>query len=201
VSLRWTAAPNRSNNTPITIHTRAGVAPVARSVNQQTNGSQWFSLGTFDFDPATAAVILANAGTTGYVIADAVMFSPPTATADRDGDRLPDWWERWHFLSETSAVPAGDPDCDGQDNDIEYLTGCDPNNPASRFDARVAIDAGSGCCLRWPSADGSSYRIEASADCKSWSTLVANLAATPPENQYTAPITASARFFRVAIEP
>lgn len=202
IFLRWPAAANRATNTPVAIHTRAGVAPVARTVNQQTSGGQWVSLGSFDCDPATAAVTLSTTGTTGYVIADAVMFSPPGAATDRDGDRLPDWWERWHFLSETAATATADPDGDGQDNSLEYLTGRDPNDSGSRFDARAAIDSQSGgCALRWPSAEGRSYRIEASADCRTWSTLAERIPATPPENQYTAPVSGTARFFRVAVEP
>jgi hypothetical protein len=202
IFLKWPAAANRATNTPVSIATKAGVAPQTRTVNQQLNGGQWFSLGIHDCDPATAAVTLATTGTDGYVIADAVMFSSPAATSDLDSDQLPDWWERWHFLSETAANPAADSDSDGRSNLIEYLTGCDPCCGASRFDARLAIDEqAGGCGLRWPSTAGRTYRIEASPDCKSWQTLLANIPATPPENHHSAPVTATTRFFRVLLEP
>jgi hypothetical protein len=202
VFLKWTAAANRASNTPVTIATKPGVAPASRIVNQQTNGSQWFSLGVFDCDPATAAVTLSNAGTNGHVIADAVMFSSPDAQDDRDADQLPDWWERWHFLSETAADPAADPDGDGRSNLMEYLTGCGPCDSASRFDARAAIDGASNTfTLTWPGAEGRSYRIEVSADCATWQPLLEHIPATPPLNRHAAPVIGSSRYFRVVLEP
>ena len=202
VFLRWTAAPNRAPSVPYSIATRAGVALVTGTVNQQINGSQWFSLGVHDCDPATAAVKISNEGTTGYVIADAVMFAAPTTASDRDQDGLPDWWERTHFLSEIDADPAADADHDGQDNYIEYLTGCDPNDPKSRFDARMAIDGQTrDCTLRWSSADGRSYRIEASTDCQTWNPVIEHLPATPPQNTFSVPQSGPSQFFRIVVEP
>ncbi|MFO1529038.1 MAG: FAD-dependent oxidoreductase [Kiritimatiellia bacterium] len=202
VLMRWTAAPNRTAAAPVSIATRAGVAPVAKTVNQQVNGAQWNSLGTYDFDPATAAVTLSNTGTTGHVIADAVMFALPGADPDRDGDRLPDWWERWHFLSEIAAEAAPDADGDGQSNYAEYVTGCDPNDAASKFDARMAVSGPVDTLdLRWPSVEGRTYAIETSTDCKSWTPLESGNAATPPEN--TRPVTPgpARRYYRIAAEP
>jgi hypothetical protein len=65
----------------------------------------------------------------------------------------------------------------------------------------MALDAQSGgCLLRWPSAEGIRYRVEASADCETWETIAQDIPATPPRNQYQAPITGGRRFFRVAAE-
>jgi hypothetical protein len=49
----------------------------------------------------------------------------PLASADSDGDRLPDWWELDSFgnLAETGL---GDPDNDGMTNFMEFLFGSDP---------------------------------------------------------------------------
>jgi len=209
VLIKYTAGGNRATNTPVTIATKPGVPPVTLAVNQQLNGSTWFSLGTFDFDPATAAVTISNNGTTSpgtagaFVIADAVKFSEPVAAPlnDLDGDGLPDWWERWFFLSETKADPATDSDNDGRSNFVEYLTGCDPSDAQSRFDARLAIDEQSGgILLRWPSAEGRTYRIEMSTDCVNWSPFQQNIAATPPENTLTVAPTGASQFFRIAVE-
>lgn len=177
--------------------------PATLTVNQQQQGSQWVPIGTHSVGSGGITVVIGNDGSPGYnTVADGVMFSPPGGAADSDGDGLPDWWERWHFLSETAASASADSDSDGQNNAIEYLTGFDPNNAVSRFDARLAIDSRSGgCALRWPSAEGRTYRIEASEDCKNWSPLLQNIAATPPENEYTAPVDAQHRFFRVVVEP
>lgn len=202
VLLRWTAAANRAPSVPVTIATRAGVTPVATTVNQQANGARWNSLGTFDFDPATAAFTLSNAGTTGHVIADAVMFAVPGRAPDRDGDGLPDWWEREHFLSEIAAETAPDADGDGHSNYAEYVTGCDPNDPASAFNARMAVGgAVDTITLRWPSVDGRTYTIETSTDCATWTPLETGLPATPPEN--TRPVTPGPirRYYRIAAEP
>ena len=202
VLMRWTAAANRTAAAPVNIATRAGVAPVAKTVNQQVNGAQWNSLGTYDFDPATAAVTLSNTGTTGHVIADAVMFALSGADPDRDGDRLPDWWERWHFLSEIAAEAAPDADGDGQSNYAEYVTGCDPNDAASKFDARMAVSGPVDTLdLRWPSVAGRTYAIETSTDCATWTPLESGIAATPPEN--TRPVTPGPerRYYRIAAEP
>lgn len=179
------------------------VLPATLTVNQQQQGSQWVPVGTYPVADHGITVVLGNDGAANtYSVADGVMFSPPGGESDRDGDGLPDWWERWYFLSETSASPTVDSDSDGQSNSLEYLTGCDPNSSASRFDARMAIDQQSGgCALRWPSAEGRTYRIESSVDCRIWVPLQENIPATVPENQYTAPVEGDRRFFRIVLEP
>ena len=140
-----------------------------------------------------------------WVIADAVRFAlvgDPPAYADRDGDLLPDWWERWHFLSETTADPDADPDGDGRDNYAEFLTGTDPLDPASFFSARLALDGGTGeYTLRWPSVEGTTYRIESSPDLdQSFVPLVEGIAATPPENAHAVTLTTQRYFYRIVPE-
>ena len=85
VYLRWTAALNRATSVPVDVTTSGGVDAI--SVNQQLNGSQWVLLGTY---MATANsnidVLISTAGTTGYVIADAVRIlktnTPPPQPLD-----------------------------------------------------------------------------------------------------------------------
>jgi len=97
VYLRWTANANRANNTPVTLTYSGGVTNYA--LNQQLNGGVWNLLGTFPFAAGTSGNLLTeNAGTSGFVIADAAMWvlqTPPEpprveviasdALADEDG--------------------------------------------------------------------------------------------------------------------
>lgn len=64
---------NRSSQAPYIITTANG--DVTIYVNQQQNGSQWYKIGTFELNPATAKVKLTDNAPSGYVIvADAVRF-------------------------------------------------------------------------------------------------------------------------------
>jgi hypothetical protein len=59
------------------------------------------------------------------------------------GDGLADAWQVLHFgFDNALAGPSADPDGDGQDNLFEYLATSLPNNPASRFQLRVALVPG-----------------------------------------------------------
>lgn len=71
----WTADSNRADNTPIDVVHAGGTALL--SVNQETNGKQWVSLGTYTFNAGTGgSVLISNDGANGYVIVDAVKFEP-----------------------------------------------------------------------------------------------------------------------------
>jgi hypothetical protein len=69
----WSAASNRATNVPVSIVSTTGTTPV--TVNEQTNGGQWVSLGTYTFNSGTGgSVTISDTGANGYVIADAVCF-------------------------------------------------------------------------------------------------------------------------------
>ena len=72
VSLWWTANPNRASNVPITVHAADG--DHALTVNEKTDGSQWNSIGTYDFT-TNGYIEFGNTAANGYVIVDAVKFS------------------------------------------------------------------------------------------------------------------------------
>jgi fibronectin type 3 domain-containing protein len=78
VYIWYPAAARNATNVPVDINTAAGVVTV--TVNQQINGGGWYSLGIYSLNPATAYVTIRNTATNGLVVADAVRFSPTTAT-------------------------------------------------------------------------------------------------------------------------
>lgn len=75
VYARWIADPNRATNVPIDVVSTGGLTSTV-TVNQQLNGAAWNLLGLYDLATATAEVTVRNAGTNGYVLADAVQFVP-----------------------------------------------------------------------------------------------------------------------------
>lgn len=76
----WPAATNRSPSVPFKVTHASGNLTV--NVDQRTNGSQWYSLGTYTFSAGTTGNVLITNAYTGplpvpsqcYVIADAVRF-------------------------------------------------------------------------------------------------------------------------------
>jgi hypothetical protein len=83
----WTSSPNRATNVPIAVTDDSGTTNL--TVNQQTNGGAWYSLGVYDFTPGSSDnVTISNTGTASgsYVIADAVQFVKQFENADVYGD-------------------------------------------------------------------------------------------------------------------
>ncbi len=71
IYMSWTPHDNRASNVPVTIHHKNGEEIIY--VDQRENGAQWNLLGTFEFERGmTGYVELTNAGTDGFVIADAI---------------------------------------------------------------------------------------------------------------------------------
>jgi hypothetical protein len=73
VSAWWTSGTNRSATAPFIIYNASGTELGRRSVNQQTGGGAWQSLGSYNFSAGWNKVALSRWTTEGYVvIADAV---------------------------------------------------------------------------------------------------------------------------------
>jgi len=73
VYARWAVNPNRSTNTPFDVGYASGTNTIMQ--DQTTQGGQWNLLLTTNFNAGTNGFVrIRNAGTTGYVIADAVEF-------------------------------------------------------------------------------------------------------------------------------
>jgi hypothetical protein len=73
VFARWTQDPSRAPDATYTIYHDGGSTPVA--VDQRSNGGQWVSLGTYDFDGTDNYIELVQ-NPNGYVIADAIKLKP-----------------------------------------------------------------------------------------------------------------------------
>jgi len=72
VSMMWPGGTNRAASVPVSIIHASGTSTV--TVNEQNDGN-WYSLGAYQFSAGSAGgVRISNAGTSGYVIADAVRF-------------------------------------------------------------------------------------------------------------------------------
>jgi len=82
VFLRFTSDTNRATNVPVDVVTAAGTTTY--TVNQQANGGTWVQLNTGGPVTLTAgtacSVLVRTDATNGYVIADAVRFTPSTPT-------------------------------------------------------------------------------------------------------------------------
>ncbi|UII27282.1 T9SS type A sorting domain-containing protein [Fulvivirga maritima] len=82
----WFAFENRASNVPFDITHAGGSTTVYR--NQRINDGAWVSLGTYEFN-GDAEVAIRNAGTNGYVVADAVKFVKSSSnTARRASDAM-----------------------------------------------------------------------------------------------------------------
>lgn len=73
IFIRYTSGTNRASNVPVDIVHSGGTSTVI--VNQKYNGGTWRSLGSYNLG-ASPRVTIRTTGTNGYVIADAVRFTP-----------------------------------------------------------------------------------------------------------------------------
>jgi beta-glucanase (GH16 family) len=75
VHARWSALANRATNVPIDIVQSSGAVATV-TVDQTANNNAWVLLGTYQLAPGNAAVTIRTTGTSGYVVADGVRFTP-----------------------------------------------------------------------------------------------------------------------------
>ncbi len=83
VGLCYSPHGNRATNVPVTVH--AAERETTLKVNQRVappRGEAFFPLGVFSFKAGQAVVTVSNRDTDGYVIADAVRFTPVDANAE-----------------------------------------------------------------------------------------------------------------------
>jgi N-acetyl-anhydromuramyl-L-alanine amidase AmpD len=69
----WTAGANRSSATPFVVFDAAGTKLGAVNKDQRANGSQWVTLGTYNFKAGWNKVVVSRwTGAAGVVVADAI---------------------------------------------------------------------------------------------------------------------------------
>ena len=164
-----------------------------------------FTGGTYLVWDAGGHVTIRLTGTTGYPVFSGLFFGGGS-DQDFNQDGLPDGWQINYFGSIASplAAPWADPSGDGMNNLQKYLAGLDPTKPESLLKV-FGLDAGGGTnfIIRWPSAQGRFYSIDASTNLNEGFPAVvgAGLPATPAMNCATVNVNqANQRFFRVRVE-
>ena len=80
-------------------------------------------------------------------------------TMDRDGDGLPDDWERQYYGGATACDATADTDMDGMTALDEFVAGTDPNNPASVLQAALEWTEGALDITWTPRLGNRRYRV------------------------------------------
>ncbi|MBW1859799.1 MAG: hypothetical protein JRI70_06915, partial [Deltaproteobacteria bacterium] len=78
----YTEYSNRATNAKYTVSYDGGSTTI--EVNQRTNGSEWYLLGTFPFAVGTSGYVQLNDDANGYVMADAIMLAKPPVGDEGD---------------------------------------------------------------------------------------------------------------------
>ena len=119
------------------------------------------------------------------------------ATADSDGDGLPDAWELEHF-GDLSFSGNDDPDGDGVVNSAEFANGTDP------FKLHFIPNVPASAPLQWFSAAGRFYTVERTADLAAGFTILQrHVLAVQGVNSFTDPALATGAgpfFYRLRSE-
>ena len=81
VAVYWNSSADRATNVPVTIAHNGGSATV--QIDQTAPGGQWVDVGSFNFSQGSgSSVTISNAGTSSFVIADAVRFTSNFVSSD-----------------------------------------------------------------------------------------------------------------------
>ena len=80
---------------------------------------------------------------------------------DRDGDGLPDWWEKRYFTDNVTGFPSSDEDGDGMSNLSEFVAGTIPTDSRSLLKIlSISYADQATISLRWSSVSGKRYLVE-----------------------------------------
>ena len=121
----------------------------------------------------------------------------PGTDADEDG--VPDVWEAAYGLTNVSA--DSDADGDGFPDRGEYWAGTDPTNRLSLLRIVEMIKSpAAGCRVRWPAAEGRTYRVFWTDDLGSWPAGQSVWVGTTNAWNDTSEPKPAVRFYRVGVE-
>ncbi|HUF63153.1 MAG TPA: hypothetical protein VMN36_13835 [Verrucomicrobiales bacterium] len=148
-----------------------GEVPGDYPTNQDSGPEDRYAAGTFTFRAAS---------------------SP---TGDSDGDGLSDADEIAIYGTNPQLA---DTDGDGSGDGAEVRAGTDPLDPADRFEILSISYQDGAATLDWTSADGRTYRIEASDGGNAWRDAAAGVAAAGPTT--SAVVVDPGPVFRVVVE-
>lgn len=122
-------------------------------------------------------------------------------------ETISDEWKAYFFgsLDAEAAAANADPDHDGMTNLDEYLAGTNPNDAQSRlgFETATYNQAKRALVLRWLTAPGKTYRVEASPDIQTsnWSVIAAGIQGDGEFQEWTHEnSTSNARFYRLRLD-
>lgn len=113
-------------------------------------------------------------------------------SADFDANGLSDVFESVYFSG--PADPNSDPDGDGLTNAEEAAWGTNPTDAESVITGPSAILEGADIQLNWPAVVGKWFRLQASADLQTWTTVTEGSVSTWRE-----PTTSTVRFWRLQV--
>lgn len=187
--------------TPLSSHGATGIT----RVRQYTRYHDGPSVDNGDVFAGTLceAVLYNTVLTTGERRAlEAYLMARYGVELDRDGDGLPDAWERLHFgnLTATDGLSHQDWDDNGYPDREEYLAGTDPTRPeaALRLHELEAPAGERRLTLRWASEMEKCYRIETTETLAGpWAPVADQIPATPPVNSREVPVETVPAFFRI----
>ena len=103
-------------------------------------------------------------------------------------NNTPIWWLAQHgWTNGFDEAASADTDGDGLPNWAEYIAGTDPTNRGSSLAiTSMPQPGGTNVVFAWPSVDGKVYDVMRTANLMdSWSVITSNIPATPPDNVYT----------------
>jgi hypothetical protein len=131
------------------------------------------------------------------------------ASADSDGDGIPDAWMLQHFghlTGEASDMSRAqdDPDGDGMNNLQEYIAGTDPLDAASVFKTTITlVVATNGAVLSWPASPTKTYKVQYKNDLNDsqWLDAPGAVVVNGGRGSYSAPPVALRRYYRASVSP